>query len=82
MLKSIGLPELIVISLVFFGIVGPLLLGIVPLWKIYSKAGYPGILSLTVLVPGLNVIMFYYLGFSDWPVLKELKVARARPLTP
>jgi hypothetical protein len=74
MLKSIGLPELIVLFVC--GIIAPLLFVIVPLWKICSKAGYPGVLSLTALVPGINVIMFYYLGFSDWPVLKELKAAR------
>ena len=38
-MRSIGFPELLVIL-----IVGGL--GIVPAWKIFSKAGYPGILSL------------------------------------
>jgi hypothetical protein len=70
MLKSVGFPELFVIFVLFFTIV--------PLWKIFSKAGYPGIMSLTMFVPILNVVMFYFLGFSEWPVLKELKAAKAK----
>lgn len=69
MLRSIGLPELLVLLIVAGFLV-------VPFWKIFSKAGYPGILSLAMLVPILNIVMWYFLGFSEWPVLKELKALR------
>ena len=70
MFRSIGIPEL------FFVFV--LLFAIVPFWKIFSKAGYPGIMSLTMFVPILNVVMLFFLGFSEWPVLKELGAMRQR----
>lgn len=71
MLKSIGLPELLVIF-VF------VIFAIVPFWKIFSKAGYPGIMSLTMFVPFLNVLMLFFLAFGEWPVLKELDSLRSR----
>jgi len=58
-----------------------LLVALVPLlafWKIFSKAGYPGVLGLTMLVPLLNVIMVLFLAFSEWPVLKELEGLRRK----
>jgi hypothetical protein len=44
---------------------------IVPFWFIYSKAGHSKWLSLLMAVPLLNVIMLYYLAFSDWPSLRN-----------
>ena len=70
MFRAIGLPELLVMLTV--------LGAIVPVWKIFSKAGYPGILAVTMFVPFLNIIMIFFLGFSEWPVLKELKTLRQR----
>ena len=70
MLRSIGLPELLVLLFVV-GVV------LIPFWKIFSKAGYPGIMSIMMLVPLLNIIMVFFLGFAEWPVLKELAAARA-----
>ena len=40
---------------------------IVPFWKICEKAGYPGALSLLILVPLVNLGFLYFLGFSQWP---------------
>jgi hypothetical protein len=71
MLRTIGPIEILII----------LLIGIVPLlafWKIFSKAGYPGILGLTMLIPLVNVIMVLFLAFSEWPVLKELEALRRK----
>jgi hypothetical protein len=50
---------------------------VVPFWKIFSKAGYPGVLSLAMLVPILNIAFF--LGL-EWPVLKELNALRQRTM--
>jgi glucan phosphoethanolaminetransferase (alkaline phosphatase superfamily) len=69
MLRTIGPIELAII----------LLVGILPaiaFWKIFAKAGYPGALGLLALLPLVNLIMFFFLAFSDWPVLKELKTLR------
>jgi hypothetical protein len=64
-----GLPELP------FLLVGGIII-ILPLWKVFSKAGYPGVLSLGMILPVVNIVLLYFLGFSDWPVLKELKALR------
>jgi len=65
-MRFIGLPEL----LFLLGVV------IIPFWKIFSKAGYPGAMGLIMLVPFLNLIMLFYLGFAEWPVLRELERLR------
>ncbi len=50
-----------------------LLLVVVPHWFIFKKVGYSPWRSLTILVPFLNIIMLWLLGFSEWPIQKELK---------
>jgi len=40
---------------------------IVPFWKIFSKAGFSGWLSLLMLLPLVNLIMLYFLAFAKWP---------------
>ena len=37
---------------------------VVPFWPIFRKAGFPGALSLLLLVPGVNLILLYIVGFS------------------
>ena len=44
---------------------------VVPYWRITEKAGYPGWLSLLILIPGINLIYVYFLGFSNWPSLQK-----------
>jgi hypothetical protein len=41
---------------------------LVPAWRVCSKAGYSGWLSLFVPVPIANVVFLYFLGFSEWPL--------------
>ena len=67
-----GLPEMLLL------LVGGIII-ILPLWKVFSKAGYPGALSLGMILPVVNVVLLYFLGFSDWPALKELKALRNSP---
>jgi len=45
-------------------------------WKLFSKAGYSGWLSLLMLVPLVNFGMMLFLAFADWPVLRELRALR------
>lgn len=47
---------------------------IVPFWFIFRKAGYSQWLSLLMVVPIVNVVMLYFLAFSDWPRLREREI--------
>ena len=62
---------------VFFLVAIPLtlILVVLPFWKICSKAGFPGALSLLMLVPVANVVLPFYLAFAKWPALGEPKEA-------
>jgi hypothetical protein len=54
------------------GPVGMLLIaGLVvwPFWRICTKAGFPGITALLILIPLVNLIFLYWLAFADWPSL-------------
>jgi hypothetical protein len=68
--------------LAFMGVPGPIELLIiiamvtvvvVPFWCIFSKAGFPGALSLLMLFPFVNFIMLFVLAFAEWPALREKK---------
>ena len=43
---------------------------VLPFWMICSKAGFPGWISLAVLVPVLNLVLLFFLAFADWPALQ------------
>lgn len=43
---------------------------VVPFWKICERAGYPGVLSLLILIPLVNLGFLYFLGFASWPAAK------------
>ncbi|WP_266170527.1 hypothetical protein [Dyella subtropica] len=45
-----------------------LVLAVVPIWKIVSKAGYHGAWSLLMFVPLVNLIMLYVFAFNTWPM--------------
>jgi hypothetical protein len=40
---------------------------IVPLWKILTKAGFNGAWSLLTFVPLVNIIALWVFAFSEWP---------------
>ena len=65
---GIGAPELIVL-LLYASILGVFFIW--PFWRIFSKAGFSGWLSLTLIIPLLNIIMLFYLAFSEWPALRK-----------
>ena len=46
-------------------------ISVLPFWKIFSKAGFPGPLSLLMLVPLVNIAMIFFLAFAEWPALKQ-----------
>ncbi|WP_017462169.1 hypothetical protein [Dyella ginsengisoli] len=45
----------------------------VPVWRIVRKAGYPGVFSLLMLVPIVNLVMLWRFAFSTWPVEKAAR---------
>ena|SRR5579859_5337006 len=45
-------------------------------WRIFSKAGYSGAMSLLMFVPIANLIILCVLAFGEWPILRELNQYR------
>ena len=54
----------IVAGLLAFFVVLPIF--VIPYWKIFSKAGFAGALSLLMIVPVVNLIVLYVVAFSEW----------------
>jgi uncharacterized membrane protein YhaH (DUF805 family) len=44
-------------------------------WRIFSKAGYSGALSLLMLVPIANFVLIIWFAFAEWPVQRQAKLA-------
>ena len=44
---------------------------ILPYWKIFSKAGFSGALSLLMVVPLVNLAVLYYVAFSKWTIQQD-----------
>jgi hypothetical protein len=40
---------------------------VVPFWFIFKKTGYSPWLSLLMVVPLLNIVLLFFLAFSQWP---------------
>ena len=57
-----------VLPFVFVIVLIAVVVGIVPYWKIFSKAGFSGWISLLMLVPLLNLVVLYVVAFSEWKV--------------
>lgn len=66
---------LVVLALVYIGIFAVVILAYV---KILAKAGYSAWWLLIGLVPVAGFVMFLVFAFSEWPVLRELKMLRAQ----
>lgn len=46
-------------------------------WNIFDKAGFSGALALLMLVPLVNLGMFLFFAFAEWPVRRELASTRS-----
>lgn len=44
------------------------ILAILPLYKIFTKAGFSGFLVILLFVPLVNILVLYYVAFSKWNV--------------
>ena len=41
---------------------------LVPYWRIFSKAGFSGWLSLLMVIPLINIVILYYVAFANWKI--------------
>jgi hypothetical protein len=65
-MRSVGVPELLVIAVIF----GFVMAGF---WsRIFAKAGYSRWLALTIVIPLVNLAVLGWFAFSAWPVQSEL----------
>ena len=58
----------------------------VPIWaamiwamvRIIQKAGYSGWNFLWYFVPVVNIVMFFYFAFAEWPVIQRVRELERR----
>ena len=62
-------------SFLVFGLIGLVAIAftIVVQWRIAAKAGYPGAMSLLMLVPFVNFVILIMFAFSEWPIERALR---------
>jgi membrane protein DedA with SNARE-associated domain len=60
----VGIPELTVVLVL-------VLLGYFIFGQIFSKAGDPRWLGLTMMVPLLNLVVLIWFAFADWPATRK-----------
>ncbi len=68
--QSVWVTELTIIGVLLVVVVA---FYIVPFWRICSKMGYSGALSLLMFVPLVNLILYLFLAFSKWPIERRLE---------
>jgi len=66
MIRSIGLPELLIVVVVLAGAI------IWPASRICAKAGYSPWLGLVAILPIGNVFLLWFLAFSEWPARRTV----------
>lgn len=66
---ALGLPDLLAISF-FIALSG--IVVILPFWFIFTKAGFSGWLSLTQIIPIVNIVALFYLAFAEWPIHRDV----------
>lgn len=62
-----GFAPVILVAVVIFVLIA-IVVGILPYWKIFSKAGFSGWLALCMLLPLVNLVVLYVVAFSPWNV--------------
>lgn len=68
LLNNPGLSSLVYLF-VFFCVLVAVAVGIIPYWKIFSKAGFSPWLALCMLIPVVNLVVLYVVAFSRWKVV-------------
>ena len=47
------------------------ILVIIPFWRIFKKAGFHPALSILTVIPIVNLVVIYYVAFSEWAMDKK-----------
>jgi hypothetical protein len=47
------------------------IIGVIPYWQIFKKAGFSPALSLLMIFPLVRLIVLFVVAFSDWPALRR-----------
>ncbi len=55
----------------FFGFLILAIIFILPFWRIFKRAGYPGPIGLLAIIPFAGIVLLYVLAFAPWPSLKK-----------
>ena len=63
MVAFLGFPGQIEMLIILFLLLPLAAVWILPFWRIFAKAGFPG----------LNVVVLLYIAFAKWPVHRELQ---------
>jgi len=71
----LGFPELLVTVLVLTASLIILALFVFAWSKVFTKAGYPPLLCLLMLIPVVSLIAFLWFAFSTWPIHKDVPAA-------
>jgi uncharacterized membrane protein len=69
---KLGAPEVLIFLM-------GLVVVLIPWYKIFSKAGYHSGwgMSLAMLVPVVNVVLFFWFAFTTWPIEQKLGSAQS-----
>lgn len=62
-----------------FGPIGMLVVAIlivIPFWRLCERAGFPGLVSLLILIPLVNLLFLYWLAFAEWPSRRSAPPSR------
>lgn len=60
------------------GLLALFALTVVIWWRIVSRTGHSGWLSLLMFVPLANLVLMLILAFGEWPIYRELEELRRR----
>lgn len=77
MYKGTAMESVYIVLLIVFGVAS-----IASTAEVFKKAGYNPWLSLLIIVPGINLIAWFWFAFSKWPILsmfsKEREIQRLK----
>ena len=65
------------LGIMWIFILAVMVLGLIVNWRIVSKAGYNGALSLLALIPLVGFIMMVVFAFTKWPIEERVESLQA-----
>lgn len=74
--QALGASNIVFILFVVILAIASVVLAVTIYWRIFSKAGYSGMMGLLLFVPIANIIVLCILAFCEWPIYRELNQLR------